>query len=57
MKQELQEKYKGWFCWFLQRKMDALAFHKTLYGTRAVCPLYFLLFFARHLRYKGCARL
>jgi SET domain-containing protein len=30
MKQELQEKYKGWFCWFLQRKMDALAFHKTL---------------------------
>jgi uncharacterized protein len=23
MKQELQEKYKGWFCWFLQRKIDA----------------------------------
>ena len=30
MKQELQEKYKGWFCWFLQRKIDALASHKTL---------------------------
>ena len=27
---ELQEKYKGWFCWFLQRKIDALASHKTL---------------------------
>jgi SET domain-containing protein len=24
MKQELQEKYAGWFCWFLQRKIDAL---------------------------------
>lgn len=24
MKKELQEKYKGWFCWFLQRKIDAL---------------------------------
>lgn len=23
MKQELQKKYKGWFCWFLQRKIDA----------------------------------
>lgn len=23
MKQELQEKYKGWFCWFIQRKIDA----------------------------------
>ena len=22
-KPELQEKYKGWFCWFLQRKIDA----------------------------------
>ena len=30
MKQELQEKYQGWFCWFLQRKIDALASHKTL---------------------------
>lgn len=25
MKLELQEKYKGWFCWFLQRKIDALS--------------------------------
>ena len=24
MKQELQEKYKGWFCWFIQRKIDTL---------------------------------
>ena len=23
MKRELREKYKGWFCWFLQRKIDA----------------------------------
>jgi RimJ/RimL family protein N-acetyltransferase len=23
MRQELQEKYKGWFCWFIQRKLDA----------------------------------
>ncbi|MGH7413167.1 MAG: SET domain-containing protein [Candidatus Rokuibacteriota bacterium] len=23
MKAELQEKYQGWFCWFLQRKIDA----------------------------------
>lgn len=23
-KKELQEKYAGWFCWFLQRKIDAL---------------------------------
>lgn len=22
MKKELQEKYKGWFCWFLQRKIE-----------------------------------
>jgi uncharacterized protein len=22
-KPELQEKYRGWFCWFLQRKLDA----------------------------------
>ncbi len=22
MKKELQEKYRGWFCWFLQRKID-----------------------------------
>ena len=25
MKKELQEKYRGWFCWFLQRKIDALS--------------------------------
>ena len=25
MKRELQERYKGWFCWFLQRKIDALS--------------------------------
>jgi hypothetical protein len=25
MKQEIQDKYKGWFCWFLQRKIDAAA--------------------------------
>ncbi len=24
MKKDLQEKYKGWFCWFLQRKIDEL---------------------------------
>ena len=25
MKPELQEKYRGWFCWYLQRKIDALS--------------------------------
>jgi len=25
MKPELQEKYRGWFCWFLQRRIDAAA--------------------------------
>ena len=25
MKPELQEKYRGWFCWFLQRKIEAMA--------------------------------
>lgn len=25
MKKELQEKYRGWFCWFIQRKIDALS--------------------------------
>ena len=25
MKPKLQEKYKGWFCWFIQRKIDALS--------------------------------
>ncbi len=24
MKPDLQERYRGWFCWFLQRKIDAL---------------------------------
>ena len=24
MQKELQHKYKGWFCWFLQRKIDSL---------------------------------
>ena len=23
--EDLQDKYKGWFCWFLQRKIDALS--------------------------------
>jgi SET domain-containing protein len=27
MKKNLQEKYKGWFCWFIQKKIDALASH------------------------------
>jgi SET domain-containing protein len=25
MKPALQQRYRGWFCWFLQRKIDALA--------------------------------
>jgi hypothetical protein len=25
MKEELQKRYKGWFCWFLQRKIDQLS--------------------------------
>jgi len=25
MKKDLQDKYRGWFCWFLQRKIDALS--------------------------------
>lgn len=28
MKKELQEKYKGWFCWFIQRKIDAITTKK-----------------------------
>ncbi len=28
-KRELQEKYRGWFCWFLQRKIDALSSHSS----------------------------
>ena len=30
MKEELQKKYQGWFCWFLQRKIDALAASKEI---------------------------
>jgi len=26
MRKDLQELYKGWFCWFLQRKIDALTY-------------------------------
>ena len=29
MKKELQEKYRGWFCWFIQRKIDALWSNKA----------------------------
>lgn len=25
LKPELQRKYAGWFCWFIQRKIDSLA--------------------------------
>ena len=25
MKKELQDKYRGWFCWFLQTKIDAFS--------------------------------
>ena len=25
MRKDLQDKYKGWFCWFLQRKIDELS--------------------------------
>jgi len=30
MKPELQEKYRGWFCWFLQRKIDAQAAGRSI---------------------------
>ncbi|MBL7175952.1 MAG: SET domain-containing protein-lysine N-methyltransferase [Desulfobacteraceae bacterium] len=30
MKKELQEKYKGWFCWFIQRQIDALSSNNSL---------------------------
>ena len=30
MKTELQEKYKGWFCWFIHRKIDALSSNNGL---------------------------
>ncbi len=34
MRKDLQEKYKGWFCWFLQRKIDALSSNNELEQTR-----------------------
>lgn len=33
MKPELQEKYKGWFCWFIQRKINALLSNSHLSQT------------------------
>ncbi len=42
MKKELQEKYKGLFCWFIQRKIDALSsnngFNQTGFSARASKP-------------------
>jgi len=35
MKKELQEKYRGWFCWFLQRKIDATSFAAGQVGIRS----------------------
>jgi len=29
MRADLQEKYRGWFCWFLQRKIDAQALGRS----------------------------
>ena len=26
---ELQDRYRGWFCWFIQKKIDALSFDKS----------------------------
>ena len=34
MKKELQEKYQGWFCWFIQREIDAMSSNKALQPTR-----------------------
>jgi uncharacterized protein len=34
MKKELQERYKGWFSWFLQRKIEALSSNSQLERTR-----------------------
>ena len=34
MRKDLQEKYKGWFCWFLQRKIEALAARNSRERTR-----------------------
>jgi uncharacterized protein len=33
MKPEMQEKYKGWFCWFIQRKINALLSNSRLHQT------------------------
>ena len=32
MKPELQERYRGWFCWFLQRKLDAQTAERSRTG-------------------------
>ena len=34
MNKALQEKYKGWFCWFLQRKLAGLSSNTELERTR-----------------------
>ena len=34
MKPELQERYKGWFCWFLQRKIDVFSSNTSRDETR-----------------------
>ncbi|MGD8761033.1 MAG: SET domain-containing protein-lysine N-methyltransferase [Desulfobacteraceae bacterium] len=34
MRKDLQKKYKGWFCWFLQRKIDMLASENSLEQAR-----------------------
>jgi hypothetical protein len=41
MKEDLQEKYKGWFCWFLQRKIDALSSNKPVEQT-ALRPRFYV---------------
>jgi uncharacterized protein len=42
MRKELQEKYRGWFCWFIQRKIDALSssnrFNQTGFSAGAPKP-------------------
>jgi hypothetical protein len=35
LKPELQERYRGWFCWFLQRKLDALTAERSEAGGAA----------------------
>jgi uncharacterized protein len=37
-KPELREKYRGWFCWFLQRKIDAEAAGRTERPSGAAAP-------------------